>query len=287
MKTLSIKKKASAILLTVFAAVAMLSLSGVVSAMGEGQIEGGDIYKIKNVSKNTAFADPQSADKCETVQYKVRMHNPGPGVVNNVNVKATLPATASTQNVSTVTITAQNAQPSTRSDTATLNISTAQKVEYISGSTQLLDTYSNVIKGLPDGIIGSGINIGSVGVSLNEIKFVQFKAKVDCPKEPCKDNPNTPGDECHPCKDNPKTPGDECNPCKDNPNTPEDECNPCKDNPKTPQNECKPETPTTPTTPQTPGKLPETGPGAVVASFVGVSSISGLAYHFIRRRFSL
>ena len=266
MKTIAIKKKVSAAILTVFAAITVLSLSGVVSAMGEGQIEGGDIYKIKNVSKNTAFSDPASADKCETVQYKVRMHNPGPGVVNNVNVKATLPANVASQNVSTVTITAQNAQPSTRSDTATLNISTPQKVEYISGSTQLLDTLSNPISALPDGIIGSGVNIGNVGVSLNEIKFVQFKAKVDCPKPPCEHN---------------------CNPCKDNPNTPEDECNPCVDNPKTPANECKPEKPETPKTPETPGKLPETGPGAVIAGFIGVSSVSGVAYHFIRRRLGL
>lgn len=252
MKTLAIKKKLSAVVLTAFTAVTVLSLSGAVSAMGEGQIEGGDIYKIKNVSKNTGFSDPATADKCETVQYKVRLHNPGPGVVNNVNVKATLPANVATQNVSTVTITAQNAQPSTRSDTATLNLSTAQKVEYISGSTQLLDTYSNVIKGLPDGIIGGGVSIGNVGVSLNEIKFVQFKAKIDCPQQPCVDNPNTPGDEC----------------------------NPCVDNPKTEMNECKPETPkqTTPT------QLPNTGPGAVIAGFAGVSTLSGVAYHFIRRR---
>lgn len=182
----TIKSRAFAALLAAVGllTIAVLSLTGTTSAIGEGQIEGGDIYRVRNVTKNTAFSDPASAGKCETVQYKVRMHNPGPGEVSNVNVKVSLPAAASTQNVSTATITAQNAQPATKSDTATVNLSEALKVSYIGGSTQLLDTNSNVISSLPDGITGGGVNVGKVGVSLKEIKFVQFKAKTDCPQPP-------------------------------------------------------------------------------------------------------
>lgn len=58
------------------------------------------------------------------------------------------------------------------------------------------------------------------------------------------------------------------------------------DKPEVPP-ETPPETPEKPKTPEAPGKLPETGPGAVIAGFIGVSSVSGIAYHFIRRRLGL
>lgn len=252
-----------------FTAVLVLALSGTAGAIGEGQIAGGDIYRSKNVTKNGEFSDTTFADKCETLQYKIRLHNPGPTTVNNVNVKVNLPGNVDTTNVSTATITSQNSQPSVVSDTTTVKLSTAQKIDYVNGSTELLDTYSKHIAGLPDTIFSSGVNIGSVGVSLNEIKFVQFKAKVDCPKPPCEDNPQTPGDEC--------------NPCKDNPNTSEDECNPCVDNPKTPADECNPQPPKE--QPKKPKTLPNTGPAAVFSTFLGVSSISALLHQvFVRRR---
>lgn len=177
--TLQIPKKiiGTGLAVVVSAVIVLASTAG---AIGEGQIEGGDIYRVRNVTKNTGFADTIAADPCETVQFKLRLHNPGPGVVSNVHVNATLPTVAATTHVSTATVTAENAQPATRTDTATVNVSSAQKINYVSGSTQLLDTNSNVIQNLPDGVIGSGLNIGSVGVSIQEIKFVQFKAKFEC-----------------------------------------------------------------------------------------------------------
>ena len=47
-----------------------------VSALAAGQIEGGDIYRVKNV-KGGDFTDPVSATCGDTVQFKVRIHNPG------------------------------------------------------------------------------------------------------------------------------------------------------------------------------------------------------------------
>lgn len=235
-------------------AVPVIALGNQVSAMGEGQIERGDIYYAKNLSNGGDFNDPISADKCDVLQYKVRMHNPGAKPVTNVNVKVNLPSGESTKNVSTATISAQNAFPATVSDTATVNLSSSQSISYISGSTQLLDWTNTVVQNLPDGITGGGVNIGTVGVSIHEVKYVQFKAKVSCPKpEECTDNPATPEDECHPCVDNPKTP----------------------------MNECKPETP--PSTPPS-GELPNTGPGDVIATFFGISSISSIVYYAVTRR---
>ncbi len=185
MKSLALYKKSILTGITIgLALVVAFLLSGTSIAVGEGQIEGGDIYRVRNVTKGGGFGDPASADKCETVQYKIRLHNPGPSEVTSVNVRVSFPAQATTQHVSTATITAQNAQPATRSDTATVNLSESLKLTYISGSTELLDTNSNVISGLPDGITGGGVTLSKVGVSLNEIRFVQFKAKVDCPQPP-------------------------------------------------------------------------------------------------------
>lgn len=175
----------------VFAAVA-----SPVYAANEGQIEGGDIYRVRNVTKNTAFSDPASADKCEKVQYKVRIHNPGPGELSLVNVKVTLPAGAATSNVSTVVVSSQNANPASTSDTATLNLSSAQTVTYEPGSTQLLDANNGFIRVLPDGITQSGVNIGNVGVSIDQKRFVQFEANINCPLPPPPPPPVTPAFKC-------------------------------------------------------------------------------------------
>lgn len=152
-----------------------------VMAANEGQTEGGDIYRVKNVTKNTQFADPVNADKCEKLTYKVRIHNPGPGVLAGVNVKANLSNAKATSNTSTITVTSANADPASTSDNAVVALSSAQSINYVSGTTKLLDHNGNVIKQLPDGITQGGVNIGNVGVSLQQKRFVQFDAQVDCP----------------------------------------------------------------------------------------------------------
>jgi hypothetical protein len=154
------------------------------AAANEGQIASGNIYRVKNLTAGGDFGDPINADKCQELQYKVRLHNPGPGIVHQVNIKVNLPATSATSNVSTATITAADADPGTVSDTATVNLSSAQTISYENGTTQLLDANNNLLNGLPDGITQGGINIGNVGVSLTEIRFVQFKAKISCPETP-------------------------------------------------------------------------------------------------------
>ncbi|HEX5744461.1 MAG TPA: hypothetical protein VFX84_03385 [Candidatus Saccharimonadales bacterium] len=177
--------------------VPVVGLTGPALAAPVGQIEGGDIYRVRNVTKNTDFTDPASADLCETVQFKVRIHNPGPDTLNNVVVKATLDSGVATSHSSKVTITADNANPSSTTDTAGVNLSKAGSLNYVSGSTELLDAHNSKLKDLPDGILSGGVNIGSAGVSIEQKRFVQFKAKTNCPtpKPECKVNcvpPSTP-----------------------------------------------------------------------------------------------
>ena len=151
-----------------------------------GQIGSGDIYRVRNVSDNqTNFEKTTNADLCETVQFKVRVHNAGPKTVTNVNVKATLPSGVSTSHTSTVSITADNnREGAVATGSATVNLSKAGSIAYVNGSTELLDTNGGVIRTLGDTILTSGVNIGNVDVSLNNMRFVQFKAKTNCEEQP-------------------------------------------------------------------------------------------------------
>ncbi len=177
--------------LATFAMALTISSTGVANAAG--QIEGGNIYRVKNVTKNIDFTDPVTADACDVLMYKVRIHNPGPDVLTNVNVKATLSNVAATSNTSLLTVSSTSAYPTGVSDTAVVNLSSSRSINYLAGSTQLLDANGGVMRSLPDGIIGSGVNIGNVGVSINEKRFVQFQAKVACPEPPVDVCPNIDG----------------------------------------------------------------------------------------------
>jgi uncharacterized repeat protein (TIGR01451 family) len=244
---------------------ALLLIAPIAGAIGEGQIEGGDIYRVSNASKGSGFANTANADPCDTVQFKVRLHNPGPGDVTSTLVRATLPSGASTTHTSTVTISGQNMQPATTSDTATVNLSHAQTIGYQSGSTQLLNANGGVIRALPDGIVGGGVSIGTVGVSLKEIVFVQFKAVI-----PCKPQPPKPPEPPQP----PKPPV----------------------TPPTPEQPTPPPTTTTtlsqikaadqpaPAPAAAPTALPEAGPADVIGVFASVVMGGMLSYHIVFRR---
>jgi hypothetical protein len=184
MKYFLSRKTLATLFVSVTTAASLLFGALPAAAANEGQIASGDIYRARNITTNGSFGDPINADKCQELQYKVRLHNPGPGIVHSVTVKVSLPSTVATSNVSTATISAADADPSSVSDTATVNLSSAQSITYESGTTQLLDANNNLLNGLPDGITQGGVNIGNVGVSLNEIRFVQFKAKISCPETP-------------------------------------------------------------------------------------------------------
>lgn len=161
-----------------FAAVSLIATP----ALAAGQIEGGNIYRVKNDTQNTTFGDPVNAKPCEVVTFKVRIHNPGPDPINNVNVKATLSGETGTSLNSTVTVFSNDANPKEMIDTATVKLSSAAKLTYVNNSTQILDTNGGVIQNVSgNAILNGGVTVSSVGVSTQQIRFVQFKAQVDCP----------------------------------------------------------------------------------------------------------
>ena len=172
----------------------LLALAGIVSAIAlfavpafaatAGQVEGGDIYRVRNVSNNGEFTDPTSGTCGNTFQFKVRIHNPGPDPLTSVSVKATLPTTAATSHSSQVTVTATNANPKTTTDTAGVRLDKAAQLTYIKGSTELLDANGSKLSTLGDTILTSGVTIDTVGVSTQQKRFVQFSVKSDCPEPP-------------------------------------------------------------------------------------------------------
>jgi hypothetical protein len=181
------------------AAISLVVLStgilgtGSALAAGTGQINGGDIYRVKDLTQNTAFANPASANACDTLQYRVRIFNPGPGDLSNVMAEVSLSNEVGTTNTSTVQFMSTNADPVSTSAQATVNLTSAQSIGYVKGSAQLLDSDTNFVKSLPDSIMQmqSGINIGNLTES--QLEFIQFQAKVNCPVTP----PQTPVYSCN------------------------------------------------------------------------------------------
>ncbi len=174
--------------------VSALALTNVYATYEFGQLGSGDIYRVRNLSDNQVnFVPAANADKCETVQFKVRVHNAGPKTLTNVKVKATLSGGVNTSHSSSVTVSADNNRAdAVATGSASVNLSQAGSLSYVNGSTELLDANGNHMNVMGDTILTSGVNVGNVGVSLNHKRFVQFKVKVNCPTPETPETPETP-----------------------------------------------------------------------------------------------
>jgi hypothetical protein len=162
-------------------AIATFSLSPVL-ADSPGQIQGGNIYRIQNITQKTDFANPATANACDELEYSAQLHNDDYQTLNSIVVTVTLPSTVGTSNVSTLKTQASNGDPSSTTATATLKLTSAQSVSFVNGTTELLDAKGNLIKMLPNGITQGGVNIGNLAGST--IEYVNFEAKVSCPTPP-------------------------------------------------------------------------------------------------------
>jgi len=152
----------------------VLAISTPAFAGSPGQLAGGDNYLVKNLTKGGAYANTVDASCNDEVQYSMQLSNTQFGALDNVTLKATLPASGGQ---STATATTNLGGDSGTSDTATVNLSSGA-TQTLSGSAALYDDGTNLIKNL-DGNITNGVNIGTIGGSTT--KFVNFKAKVTCP----------------------------------------------------------------------------------------------------------
>lgn len=164
------------------AGASTIALPSVVMAAGYGQIEQGDIYRVKDLTTGSSFADNITAACGDTVAFRVRVHNTGPETLTNVKVSATLNGASSTSHGSQVSLSADNnIDNMVVTANAGVNTSQATTADYVAGSTQLLNYGGSVLRSLPDGILGSGVNIGSLGPLTSDTEEVQFQAKLNCP----------------------------------------------------------------------------------------------------------
>src|ERR1017187_4433661 len=94
------------------AAVTLLSTMafssiGYAGTSGSGQIT--PAYEAENLTQNTGFANPTTANACDTLEYRARLWNPGPGNLSNVMVQVSLSNEVGTANTSTISTTSSDA----------------------------------------------------------------------------------------------------------------------------------------------------------------------------------
>jgi uncharacterized repeat protein (TIGR01451 family) len=239
-------------------AVPAMIVSTPVMAAAAGQIEGGDIYRVKNVTKGGAFTDPADATCGDTVEFRVRIHNPGPDALTGVTASATLNTAEGTSHSSNMTVSATNANPTSTSDSAGVKTDKNSTISYVAGSTQLLDANGAVMQNLADGIVGGSVNIpGGVGVSTEQKRFVQFDAKIDCKTiDVC---PNIPGNQA-------EIPAGKVKDAQGN----------CVDKTTVTVTENK--------TTHTPAALPSTGPAEILSGVTGASALGYGVQRYIASR---
>ncbi|MEO5499271.1 MAG: hypothetical protein ABIR46_02115 [Candidatus Saccharimonadales bacterium] len=148
-----------------------------VSATGMGQLGEGNFYYSP---QNGVAVDPATLACGSELTLKIRAHNGGPSTVQNTTITATLPNTVATSHVSKATISSPYADPSSTSDNMTVNLDKAGRLTYVAGSTELLNSAGTKLSSLPDTLTTTGVNIGEVKVSVQEIRSVQFKVKAVC-----------------------------------------------------------------------------------------------------------
>ena len=163
------------------AALVVLPVLGVlfsapVFATSPGQLAGGDLYQVRNVSKNTGYANSVAATCNEVVKFNFKLSNTEYGMLYGVKVSANLQngsATASATNSSNEAVSV--------SDTASVSLDKGS-LSFVPGTTQLFTVDGQLIRNLADGVTTSGVDAGNLAGSTRE--FVQFQAKVNCPEAP-------------------------------------------------------------------------------------------------------
>jgi LPXTG-motif cell wall-anchored protein len=173
-------KSLSKIAAGIFAAAIVSLAVSPVFADSPPQLGGGaDVYVVKNVTSGGNYDSVINAKACDELKYSVRLHNTSFGGFQDVKVSVNLPSGSATSNTSTATATTNLGGTTGASDTATVNLSSAQSIGYENGTTVLYDVNGKVIRTMPDTITSSGVDVGPLNGSTTV--FVQFKAKVNCP----------------------------------------------------------------------------------------------------------
>jgi len=147
---------------------------------------------VKNDTKGTDYATTVSADPGDILTFSVYYHNGvNSTIATNTKLKASIPSlTAQTQTV-TGSLWADNAENATPANplsfSNTVNISSPQTLQFISGSAQWFPNQKSPLSDAPTSflfgqsgneIVGSGINVGDIEGCWEFSGMVNFKVKV-------------------------------------------------------------------------------------------------------------
>lgn len=172
------------------AALAILPVLGVlfstpVFADSPGQLSNGPAnYKVRNVTKNGAYAQSVAATCDETVKYSITLSNSDFGLLRDLTVKANMTS-------GDITASAVNAANATTSVSGNAKVTVDKgTLAYVPGSTVRISSDNSTREGKADGITAGGVNVGNLNGST--AIFVQFEAKVNCPAPEAPEVPVVP-----------------------------------------------------------------------------------------------
>lgn len=167
-----------------FALLAALAVTSVLGALSSapvfadspGQLGGGDLYQVRNVTENTGYSNNVSAVCNDTVKFSFKLSNTAFGMIYGVKVSANL-------QTGSATATGKNSANENLSVSDTANVSLSEgSLSYIAGSTKLYNVKGGLVKNLSDGVTNGGVTTGNLPGSTRQ--FVQFQAKVECEEQP-------------------------------------------------------------------------------------------------------
>jgi hypothetical protein len=148
-----------------------------------------NLYQISNVSDSATWGKTAKADPGETLTFMIHVHN---GVydttLNNVRVRAYLPAGEVTSYTSRAIVSADNA--AAVSGDVNFTLSNLAKLEYVTGSTKLYNHDNQLVGSLPDGVTAGGVSVGNINGCWEFEKWVIFKAKVVAKEKPTEEKCN-------------------------------------------------------------------------------------------------
>jgi hypothetical protein len=156
------------------------SASGVMSA-----IEAGNVLRVEGSGGDSEPRDRVAVRRGSDVELWFRLHNPGPERdLDHVRVQVVIsPSTRDGSFIVSSIARAPDAHPSNTSDTATIRIVDSERAHAacVPGSTYLRDRDGLVIHPLPDGICDAGIDIGTLRVGIDELRFVHVRIHLGMP----------------------------------------------------------------------------------------------------------
>lgn len=147
---------------------------GVAQVTG-AHFQGGNFFVAANVSQNGGWGDPINADKGNVINYKAQITNDGTEDAQNVQIKVDLPQGQSQSLVSTFKVKADNVIEV--SDTATVNVSSSQKMDFLPGHTYLIQPDGTSQK-ISDSIWQDWVNVGVVHPGTTVFIQIAFKTQL-------------------------------------------------------------------------------------------------------------